>query len=432
MNSGLSTKNAPSPGVVIPYYIYSAFSLVLASIMMLVSGENILASFIGPNLLSFTHMLVLGWVSMVIFGALYQLIPVVMEVKINSEKMAHFSFWTLAIGNILLSFSFWQNYTSPKWMSIIGGSLVLLSIIVFVINFVATARTTRVKSTQNNFIITSVFWLSLTVALGIAILLNNKFYFMQISPIELLKAHAALGLIGWFLMLVMGVASILLPMFFIVHNLKTIYIKISYALTNLGLTFLVVSLLLSFPSWTKEIAGLMILLGVASFVRYNFDAYKNRLRKRLDIGMKLTVLSFLLLAASFINGLLVFLAPDFLSAQIIPLSLAFGMNLILGFFTSLILGQMYKTLPFILWLARYQDKVGKFKTPLPADLYSEKIANAHYYSFITAIILLNISLFVHCKLTFYGGVIALFITAFLYTYNTMKIVLHKENLKPLK
>lgn len=432
MNSGLSTKNAPSPGVVLPYYIYSAFSLILASIMMLVSGETILASFIGPNLLSVTHMLVLGWVSMVIFGALYQLIPVVMEVKINSEKLAHFSFWTLGIGNILLSFSFWNSYTAPKWMTIIGGSLILLSIIAFVINFIATAKTTKVKSTQNNFIITSVFWLSLTVTLGLFILLNNKYFFIQISPIDLLKTHAALGLIGWFLMLVIGVSSILLPMFFIVHNLKTIYIKLSYALINLGLAFLVVSLLLQFPSWTKDVSGLLILLGVASFVRYNFDAYKNRLRKKLDIGMKLTVLSFLLLAASFISGLLAFIAPDFLSAQVIPLSLAFGINLILGFFTSLILGQMYKTLPFILWLAKYQDKVGKFKTPLPADLYSEKIANGHYYSFIVSIVLLNISLFIDCKLTFYGGVIALFITGSLYAFNTLKIVFHKQNLKPLK
>ncbi len=432
MNSGLSTKNAPSPGVVLPYYIYSAFSLVLAAIMMLVSGEGILASFIGPNLLSTTHMLVLGWVSMVIFGALYQLIPVVMEVKINSEKLAHFSFWTLGIGNILLSFSFWQTYTAPKWMTIIGGILILLSIIAFVINFIATARTTEVKSTQNNFIITSVFWLSLTVILGLFMLLNNKYFFFPISPVELLKTHAALGLIGWFLMLVMGVASILLPMFFIVHNLKTIYIKISYALTNLGLAALVISLLIQLPSWTIDLSGILILLGVASFVRYNYDAYKNRLRKKLDIGMKLTVLSFLLLAASFISGLLAFIAPDFLSEQVIPLSLAFGINLIIGFFTSLILGQMYKTLPFIVWLAKYQDKVGKFKTPLPADLYSEKVANGHYYSFLVAIILLNITLFIDCKLAFYGGVAALIVTGCLYTLNTMKIVLHKENLKPLK
>lgn len=432
MNSGLSTKNAPSPGVVIPYYVYSAFSLIVVSIMMLLGADQIFNSFIGPKLLGATHMLVLGWISMVIFGALYQLIPVVMEVKINSEKLAHFSFWSLGIGNIMLSLNFWIHYTNPKWVSIIGGSLILLSIISFVINFIKTAKKTNVKSIENGFIITSVFWLSLTVILGLFTLLNGKFGFMMISPIELLKTHAALGLIGWFLMLVMGVASILLPMFFIVHNLNKKFIRASYFFSNGGLLLLVSSILLQLPSYLILISGILIAIGVFFFIRYNYDAYKRRLRKKLDIGMKLTVLSFVLLTASLIYGLLLFISPSFLAPYTIALSLAFGVNLLLGFFTSLILGQMYKTLPFIIWLAKYQDKVGKFKTPLPADLYSEKIANGHYYSFLVAIISINIAIFSSRENILYFAILAFMVTAVLYTTNTLKIVFHKEDLKPLK
>ena len=54
-------------------------------------------------------------------------------------------------------------------------------------------------------------------------------------------------------------------------------------------------------------------------------------------------------------------------------NMLYGMSILLGFITSLILGQAYKTLPFIIWLQRYQKLVGKVKTPLPKDLYSEKI-----------------------------------------------------------
>lgn len=432
MNSGLSTKNAPSPAVVIPYYVYSAFSLVAVSIMMLLGADQIFNSFIGPKLLGATHMLVLGWISMVIFGALYQLIPVVMEVKINSEKLAHFSFWTLGIGNIILSLNFWIHYTNPKWLSITGGSLVLISIISFVINFLRTAKKSNVKSIENGFIISSVFWLSLTVILGLFTLVNSKFGLIMISPIELLKAHAALGLMGWFLMLVMGVASILLPMFFIVHKLNKKYIKASYLFSNVGLILLVSSILLSLPSYLTLSSGLLISMGVFFFVRYNYDAYSRRLRKKLDIGMKLTVLSFFLLTASMACGILLFISPAFLASYTIALSLAFGVNLLLGFFTSLILGQMYKTLPFIIWLARYQDKVGKFKTPLPADLYSEKIANGHYFSFLVAIISINIAIFSARENILYFSILAFVVTAILYTINTLKIVFHQEDLKPLK
>lgn len=432
MNSGLSTKNAPSATVVLPHYMYSAAAFLLASFMMFFSADDLTSSFIGPKILGMAHMLVLGWVTMVIFGALYQLIPVVMEVKLYSEKMTYVSFAGLGLGNIILVSGFWQTYTTPSIFSTTGGILIVLAIIVFVANALLTAKTSPVKSTENNFIITSIFWLLLTVFFGLFILLNIHYGFISISPLDILKAHSAIGLMGWFMMLVMGVASTLLPMFFIVHDLNKKFIKASYYFTNIGLIIFVISILFNISYWLNLAASLTIFIGIFLFARYNYDAYKRRLRKKLDIGMKLSVASFTLLAVGILSGILLGLAAEFFSDYIIPLSLVFGFSLILGFFTSLILGQMYKTLPFIIWLDKYQDKVGKFKIPLPADLYSEKVANGHYYSFIIAISLTIIGLLISSSLIIKIAAVAFIITALLYLYNTMRIILHKENLKPLK
>jgi len=432
MNSGLSTKNAPSATVVLPHYMYSAAAFLLASFMMFFSADDLTSSFIGPKILGMAHMLVLGWVTMVIFGALYQLIPVVMEVKLYSEKMTYISFAGLGLGNVILVSGFWQTYTAPSVFSTTGGILIVLAIIVFVANALLTAKTSPVKSTENNFIITSIFWLLITVMFGLFILLNIQYGFISISPLDILKAHSAIGLIGWFMMLVMGVASTLLPMFFIVHDLNKKFIKASYYFTNIGLIIFVTSILFNISYWLNLAASITIFIGVFLFARYNYDAYKRRLRKKLDIGMKLSVASFTLLAVGILSGILLGLAAEFFPDYIIPLSLVFGFSLILGFFTSLILGQMYKTLPFIIWLDKYQDKVGKFKIPLPADLYSEKVANGHYYSFIIAISLTIIGLFISSSLIIKIAAIAFIVTALLYLYNTMRIILHKENLKPLK
>ncbi|NOR88523.1 MAG: hypothetical protein GQ527_13035 [Bacteroidales bacterium] len=432
MNSGLSTKNAPSPSVVLPHYVYGALSFLTAAVMMFFSADNITSAFIGPKLLGLTHMLVLGWITMIIFGALYQLIPVVMEVKLFSEKMTYFSFGSLGLGNILLVIGFWQSYTSPIALSIIGGSLVVFSILIFVANALLTAKKSPVKTMENNFIIASIFWLLITVIFGLFILLNNAYSFVIMSPLDLLKAHAAIGLVGWFLMLVIGVASTLLPMFFIVHNLNKKYIVTSFYFTNMGLIFFVLSILLNVSYWVTGIATLSIFIGIFLFARYNYDAYKRRLRRKLDIGMKLSVLSFLLLAISFISGILIGPAQYLFPNLLIPLSLTFGFSLIMGFFTSLILGQMYKTLPFIVWLSVYQDKVGKFKTALPADLYSEKVADLHYYSFIVAISLAILGIFLSMTILIQLSAIAYIITAILYLYNTIAIIFHKEKLKPLK
>ncbi len=432
MNSGLSTKNAPSPRVVLPYYIFSAISLVLVSVMLLIAGSGTLASFIGPQPLSIIHMIVLGWISMVIFGALYQLIPVVMEVKLHNENLAISAFISLAAGTLMLSGGFWFNYIMPKAISIAGGIFIVLSILLFVVNYFLTAQKTTVKSTENNFITASVVWLLVTVLFGLFILLNNKYFFITISPFELLKAHAALGLMGWFMMLVMGVASTLLPMFFIVHDLKKKYLNASFYLTNSALALLVISILAALPGWVIHLSSLLLITGILLFVRYNFDAYKNRLRKKLDIGMKHSVLSFTLLFLSLLSGAILLIIPVTNSVLSLKLVIAFGVNLLLGFFTSLILGQMYKTLPFIVWLAKYQNAVGKFKIPLPGDLHWSKVADFHYYAFVAFMIVMNINIFFPTDLLYYLSAILLLSTSSAYLINSIKIVMHKKQLKPLK
>jgi len=98
---------------------------------------------------------------------------------------------------------------------------------------------------------------------------------------------------------------------------------------------------------------------------------------------------------------------------------------VLGFITSLILGQTYKTLPFIIWLKVYRNRVGKGKIPLPKELYSEKIATIQLWSFSAGFIVLLAGIFLqNISLVRIGGII-LVLTVLLYNYNSLKIILHK-------
>ena len=185
-----------------------------------------------------------------------------------------------------------------------------------------------------------------------------------------------------------------------------------------------------FPNkYLLTVIALTIISGILFFVKYNYDAYKMRLRKKLDVGMKLTVVAFLFLFLTIISGFLSIIKPDFLEKIHISINIIYGISLILGFLTSLILGQMYKTLPFIIWLKKYGNKVGKFKVPMPADLYSKKVANLHYYSFVVAIVLILIGIITKIEMVVQISAVAFVITASLYGYNTFKIIFHKEKLE---
>lgn len=429
---GLSTKNAPSPMVVLPHYAIGAIAFIIASVMMYFAAGDLAVSYLGPKILALTHIVILAWVTMIIFGALYQLIPVVMEVKLFSEKLAYLSLVTLTIGTGLMVWGFWDSYTVSAIIKHVGSLFFMISILSFLINVLMSARKTVNKTIENRFIVTSAFWLLATVFFGIFILFNSNYRWIEMSSIDLLKIHVLMGLVGWFMMLIIGVASTLMPMFFISHQLNKGCLKRSFIAINLGLVLGIV-LLFYFPntSWVS-LFGLPIFAGMAMFFKFNYSAYKKRLRKKLDIGMKLSVLAFIVFVVSVLLGIATLVISDIAPVYSSRIYTAFGASLMFGFFTILILGQMYKTLPFIVWLQRYQDKVGRFTIPLPNDIYSEKIADAHYYSVLLGIVSLIIGLLLSQVLIIQISAILFVITSLLYAYNTFAIIFHKEDIKPLK
>ncbi len=432
MQAGLSTKNAPSPSVVLPHYAAGTIFFIVASVLLFFASGDMANSYIGPKVLGLTHIMVLGWLTVIIFGALYQLIPVVMEIKLFSEPLAHISFYTLVTGTILLSYTFWNNYIGETIYMRIGGTLIFISVLLFVVNTLFSALKTKQKTIENTFIVTAAGWLLLTVLLGILITINLAFNFIPKTNLQLLKIHVHFGIVGWFMLLVIGVASTLLPMFFIAHKLNRTYLKLSYYFINAGLTALIFTLYFEAHIGFKIFAGIILLTGILFFIKYNYDAYKKRLRKKLDIGMKLTVFAFIFLFLTLAFGILSALNLGILSAYSNQIHAAYGISLIFGFLTSLILGQMYKTLPFIVWLKRYQNKVGKFKIPMPAHIYSEKLANWHYYGFLIAIFTLLAGIFTKESIIIQVSAVAFFITASLFAYNTFKILFHKDKSEPLE
>jgi hypothetical protein len=119
-------------------------------------------------------------------------------------------------------------------------------------------------------------------------------------------------------------------------------------------------------------------------------------------------------------------SPDFTASFQFRIDIALIMTLVFGFLTALILGQTYKTLPFIIWLQKYQSKVGKEKTPLPQELYSDKLAHWHARTYLIAFPFLIAGELLGIVWLIQVAAVFFILTALLYNYNVFKIVLHKE------
>ena len=112
----------------------SLFYLVIGSTLGLIMVINS-----SPLTPAHAHLLLLGFVSMMIFGVGYHLLPVFAGTDLYSIRLAELHFWLQNIGLVGLAFTMPYRYTGEDYRlgTILFGAISLLAIYIFVYN---TAR----------------------------------------------------------------------------------------------------------------------------------------------------------------------------------------------------------------------------------------------------------------------------------------------------
>ncbi|MEO7103194.1 MAG: hypothetical protein ABI311_07360, partial [Gemmatimonadaceae bacterium] len=102
--AGLTMQGTPSLRLPGEHFTAAIFFLFFGALGLIwVAPELAAGLYLSPHVAGVTHLFTLGWLSMTIFGALYQLLPVALGVSISSERAGHLSFWTFAPGVALFA-----------------------------------------------------------------------------------------------------------------------------------------------------------------------------------------------------------------------------------------------------------------------------------------------------------------------------------------
>ncbi len=426
MAKNLHTDNAPAINTVKPHFLFAAIGFLALGILMVLSASNFFEVSYNHHLLAITHTAVLGWLMMLIFGSLYQLIPVIFDTALYSEPLAKFTFWLTAASIVFLVYTFWiGDYTVYLPYA---ATTMYLSLFFFIFNIMMSYKNARIKNFKSLFILAAVFWLLMAETEGLLTALNFKYNFYSASHLAHLHTHAIMGLVGFFVMMIFGVGTTLIPMFLISHRLNDKLLKISFYLLNFGLAGLVLSKYFVDNQYIIFLFWVVVIAGVIYYFRYIHESYKHRMKKTLDVGMKYTMLSLVfLLAPVVISLILIFLPQTGLKAYAEVIVLLFGLSMIFGFFTTIALGQTYKTLPFIIWLEKYQKLVGKYHTPLPRELYSEKVAGVQFYIYMVFLILTIFAVILQQTMVMQIATVLFLIVSILYNYNVWKMFFHDSD-----
>ncbi|GAA4300845.1 cbb3-type cytochrome c oxidase subunit I [Nibribacter koreensis] len=417
-----TTSNSPGKWVVLPHYAFAAVAFLTLNVLLLFSTDAFSGHYFHPKLLTLTHVAVLGWATMVIFGALYQLLPVVLDVRLYSEKLALWTFGLLGTGTILLAYSFWFfRLGLPMHLA---ACCLFLSFLLFFINVWQTARKAPVWTIEADFIVTSAGWLLLTGFVGLLMAVNFTNPFLPQDHLHYLKLHAHIGMGGWFLLLIIGVGSKLIPMFLLSHAGNQKLLNWAYNLINGGLALFIFDHLL----WRTQLVPVyaaLVTAGLGLFLYFLRQAYVTRQRPDLDLGMRQTFVALFLLLVPMALLFMVSIPLALPAALLSSIYLVYGISVFLGFITALILGQTFKTLPFIVWMHAYEDHVGRFKTPLPKDLYNHKVLWLQNVCYLVGLLTLVTGVLLREQTVIFAAAMGLTLASVLYTINVFYMLLHK-------
>ena len=380
IQNSLVSAYAPPFKVIVKYFAASVLSFVIINFLLMLNYSDVNGFHFQPKILAMTHIATLGWITMVIFGAMFQLVPVVLEVKLFSTVLAEIQFWIFCVGIIGLVTGFW-NFDIG--MHLTASSILLnTAILIFSVNIIVTMTKVKKWNITGFYLAASIFYLIVTGAAGLLLSINLGFPFISINHLQYLNLHAHVAFIGWVSMVIMGVSFKIIPMFTLAHGYSEKSGKIAFWLINIGL--LGISTVMHYENLNIYfyLSALFIAAGIFFFLFQMYVIFKSRMRKNADIGIRFSKFGYTLLGITTLFGILITFTNI---SNEMNVTLIYGYLIIFGYISMLTVGQMYKIMPFLVWYHKYSSKAGLEKVPMLKDMFNDKLASTGFYLMIVAL-----------------------------------------------
>jgi cbb3-type cytochrome oxidase subunit 1 len=403
--SSVSSPHAPSVTLPLRFMVTGMLALFTGVALLMLRPEMLATYHYNQYVIAATHLFALGWICTIVMGAMYQLVPVALETRLYSEKLAAVQFVFQLVGFTGMVWMFWT------WnMKQVGhfGAVLTVGVGLFVYNIVRTL----LRVPRWNVIATAVAcalgWLSLAVCAGLTIAIGKCTYeatsalvptsafgallhglksvatfTARFDQIGAMHAHAHLGALGVFIMLIIGISYKLVPMFTLSDIQCQRRAATSVALLNAGLLGSFVTILLRHRF--KFAFALLIVAGLACYGIEMVAILRARKRRTLDWGLRYFLTAIGLLAPLSVLALVLSWPGLPLTSLTGQLENVYGFVALLGIVSFAIVGMFYKIIPFLVWYGSYSRQIGLRKVPSLADLYSPGLQAVGYWAYVAGL-----------------------------------------------
>lgn len=378
---GGMTPAASSIRLAAEHFAASTIYLIAGAVgLVWIAPELAIGAYASPHVAGITHLFTLGWITTTIFGALAQLLPVALGAPIRSPRVGHASFFTFVPGAGIFAAGV---ATSSMVLEHTGIALITIGILLAVGNIGSSLPRARNRDATWAAVVLALCFLTSTLVLGAILLHNLHTGFIAAARVRALATHLHVALVGWVLIMIVGVSHRLLPMFLLAHGADTRWTKRALALLATGVVALATGLITSVAPllW---LGAALIDGGIACFIWQAYSFYRVRVRKKIDVGMRFVGHALTFLAASLVLGTVVLVAGS-AHTRLATMYITVGL---LGGIVMYVVGFFYKIVPLLAWTARFRDRMGKGPVPTVAQMYSAKIAYVQLGLMTAAVVLL--------------------------------------------
>ena len=339
--------------------------LVSATVLLVIDPQVLALPHTHPRVVALAHAWVLGFFVTVACGAVYQLAPVALGTTLASERYGWWHFGLHAVGVPGMVYSFW------RWDLVLlahCGFAVAAGILLFAINTWRTIRRSGRGGTVAWSLALAAGWLLTTVLAGLVLAANRFWNFIPIDPVLLLRAHAHLGLVGFFVTLLQGVGFQLVPMFMLGEVRDWRLANAGLGLSQAGLIGLVPALV-----WHAGLLASVSALAITTGMLCSGVALRRVLATRKKRAFDPGTRSFLrgaagVVACGMVGLALVIPGSTWGSAPGGFNAMAYAVLVVVGGLLPCISGMMCKILPFLTWMRAYGPRVGRGPTPSAGEL----------------------------------------------------------------
>jgi hypothetical protein len=354
-----ASGRSPSSLLPLAYLVTAATAFVLAAQAVPWLAPALTGHYYQPRVLALTHTVTLGWITLTIMGASYQIVPIVLGRPVWSERLARGQLAVTAVGIAgMVGHFFIGQWSGVRW----AAALVALGVGAHLVNATLAVRGLARWSFTARLVALGHVGLGLTMLYGLALGVDRLVRILPGGVFPNLHAHVHLALLGWVLPMVIGVAARVYPMFLLAREPDGWPGRVQLWGLALGVPAIVLGLLGS-PA-LLPVGALAVAAAVAAHLAWVVAMVRGRRRPGLDWGLRFVLAGALALAPA--TGVALALAFDALAGPRVAFAYA---TLALGGWASLtIAGMMLKIVPFLVWSRVYAPRAGREPVPALPDL----------------------------------------------------------------